>query len=79
MPVSNVDPNAKESKTVTAPYGGGVKPQAVNVNSPSIHDLAVQQVEEAHGPHARNLPDFKERVAETERQMLDSVEKTKDL
>lgn len=79
MAVSNIDPNAKESQTKTVPYGGSHGRGGANINSPSVHDLAVQQVEEAYGPDAHNNPTFKDRVKDVEKQMLHSIESTKDL
>jgi hypothetical protein len=78
MAVNNVDENAKESKTVTTPYGGGnTNNPGPNVNSPSIHDLAVQSAEETYGPDAHNNPKFDDYVKDREAQMLDAIEKTK--
>lgn len=80
MAVATPDPNAKESKTQTVPYGGGNTNNAgPNVNSPTVHDLATQQVEEAFGPDAHNNPTFKDRVKDVETQMFASIEATKTL
>lgn len=80
MAVNNPDPDATESKTLTTPFGGGnTNNPGPNANSPSVHDLAVQQVEEAFGPDAHNNPTFDTRVKDVEAQMLDSIEKTKDM
>lgn len=66
--------------TKTRPYGGGnYNDPGPNVDSPSLHDLAVRQVEEAYGPDAHNNPTFKERVKDVEAQMRESVEHTKHL
>lgn len=80
MAVQNIDENAKQPETKTAPFGGGQKSQAgPNVNSPSVHDLAVQQVEEQMGPDAHNNPQFDNRVKDAEQQMRNSIEATKGM
>lgn len=78
MPVSNIDPSAEESQTQTMEYGRPTD-AGPNVSSPTIHELATQQVEEAFGPDAHNNPTFDARVKDVEAQMLESIEKTKDL
>lgn len=71
---------ALQPQTKTVPYGGGnTNDPGPNVNSPTIHDLAIQQVEEAFGPDAHNNPTFNDRVKDVEAQMLDSIKKTKGL
>lgn len=76
MAVKGVDPNATEPQTKTMPFGGKADP-GPNANSPSVHDLAVQSVEETMGPDAHNNPLFNDRVKDTEKQMLNSIEATK--
>lgn len=79
MPVNNVDPNAKKSKTVTTPYGGGnTNNPGANVNSPTIHELAVQTVNERGGVNASEQPNYKEQIKDVEAQMLDSINKTEN-
>lgn len=77
--INNVDENAKEPQTETMPYGGDKTSSNSNVNSPSIHDLATQQVEEAFGPDAHNNPTFDSRVKDAEAQMFNNIEVTKAL
>lgn len=80
MAVNNVDPKADKPQTKTVPYGGGnTNNPGPNVNSPSVHDLAVQSAEEAFGPDAHNNPGFDAYVKDREAQMRTSQEATKDL
>lgn len=78
MSTSNVDPDAKESTTKTMPFAKPSTP-GPNVNSPSVHELAIQQVEEAFGPDAHNNPTFDARVKEVESQMRESIRNTEGL
>lgn len=79
MAVHNVDENREEARTLTMPYGGGVKPANPNLHSPSVHELAVQQVEAAFGPTARDNPNFEANVKDVEDQLLATIKHTQGM
>lgn len=70
---------AKKDVVKKTDSSSGIDPANPNLNSPSVHDLAVQQVEEAYGPDAHNNPTFDARVKDVEAQMLNSIEVTKGM
>lgn len=81
MAVSTTDESAKEPVTKTARYGTGFGPDvgsipAAKPNSPSIHELAVQTVNERGGANAAQQPTYKAQIEQVEKEMRSHLDNT---